>query len=180
MPSEHAGETPATRTETMNKKVTNVVVAGLGGQGVLKASDILADAAFLAGLSVKKSEIHGMSQRGGSVSSDVRFGSEVYSPMVPPGEADYLVILSADQVAPNQHMLAEGGMLIEPKAIDESKLTNKKSLNVAILGVLSSYLDISPEHWRQAIRNALSAKLHEANLQAFEIGRSRGQEMKGE
>ena len=49
--------------------VVNVVVAGLGGQGVLKASGILADAAFRAGLDVKKSEIHGMSQRGGSVSS---------------------------------------------------------------------------------------------------------------
>jgi len=71
----------------MKPDVTNVVIAGLGGQGVLKASDILADAAFLAGLDVKKSEIHGMSQRGGSVTSDVRFGRQVLSPMVPAGEA---------------------------------------------------------------------------------------------
>ena len=55
-------------------KVTNIVIAGLGGQGVLKASDIVAEVAFRAGLDVKKSEIHGMSQRGGSVTSDVRFG----------------------------------------------------------------------------------------------------------
>jgi len=55
-------------------------VAGLGGQGVLKASGILADTAFRAGLDVKKSEIHGMSQRGGSVSSDVRFGDRVFRP----------------------------------------------------------------------------------------------------
>ena len=75
-----------------------MVVAGLGGQGVLKASDIVADAAFRAGLDVKKSEIHGMSQRGGSVSSDVRFGGEVLSPMVPPGEADFLVLLDAGQI----------------------------------------------------------------------------------
>ena len=60
----------------MNSKVTNVVVAGLGGQGVLKASDILAQVAFEHGLDVKKSEIHGMSQRGGSVTSDVRFGRQ--------------------------------------------------------------------------------------------------------
>ena len=66
-------------------KVTNVVVAGLGGQGVLKASDIVADAAFRAGLDVKKSELHGMSQRGGSVSSDVRFGGEVLQPHGPFG-----------------------------------------------------------------------------------------------
>ena len=54
----------------MTTKVVNVVVAGLGGQGVVKASDVLADAAFRNGLDVKKSEIHGMSQRGGSVASD--------------------------------------------------------------------------------------------------------------
>ena len=58
----------------MTNTVVNVVVAGLGGQGVVKASDVLADAAFRCGLDVKKSEIHGMSQRGGSVASDVRFG----------------------------------------------------------------------------------------------------------
>ena len=51
----------------MNNSVTNIVVAGLGGQGVLKASDVIAEVAFRAGLDVKKSEIHGMSQRGGSV-----------------------------------------------------------------------------------------------------------------
>ena len=56
--------------------VTNVVLAGLGGQGVIKASDILADAALRSGLDVKKAEVHGMSQRGGSVTSDVRFGRQ--------------------------------------------------------------------------------------------------------
>ncbi len=77
----------------MDRAVTNVILAGLGGQGVIKASDILADAAFRAGLDVKKAEIHGMSQRGGSVTSDVRFGERVRSPMVPRGEADFLVVL---------------------------------------------------------------------------------------
>jgi hypothetical protein len=74
----------------MKSKTTNVVIAGLGGQGVIKASDILADAAFSTGIDVKKSEIHGMSQRGGSVASDVRFGERVFSPMVTEGEADFL------------------------------------------------------------------------------------------
>ena len=73
----------------MDHKVTNVVIAGLGGQGVLKASDILAEVAFRAGLDVKKSELHGMSQRGGSVSSDVRFGPQVFSPMVPPARRTF-------------------------------------------------------------------------------------------
>ena len=73
---------------------------------MLLASDILADAAFLAGYEVKKSEVHGMSQRGGSVASDVRFGREVFSPMVPPGEADFLVVLAEDQVENNRPRLA--------------------------------------------------------------------------
>ncbi|MGO9246766.1 MAG: 2-oxoacid:acceptor oxidoreductase family protein, partial [Verrucomicrobiia bacterium] len=60
----------------MNDGVTNVIIAGLGGQGVLKAAGIVADVAFRSGLDVKQSELHGMSQRGGSVSSDVRFGRE--------------------------------------------------------------------------------------------------------
>ena len=64
-------------------KVTNIVLAGLGGQGVLKGTDILADVALRAGYDVKKSEIKGMSQRGGSVTGDVRFGDAVFSPMVP-------------------------------------------------------------------------------------------------
>ena len=58
-------------------KTINIIVAGLGGQGVLKASDIVAEAVFAAGFDVKKSEVHGMSQRGGSVSSEVRYGEDV-------------------------------------------------------------------------------------------------------
>ena len=99
-------------------KPTNVVIAGLGGQGVLKASDILAQVAFASGLDVKKSELHGMSQRGGSVSSDVRFGRLVHSPMAPPGEADFLVAIAPDQVAVNRWQLRAGGVLITPASVD--------------------------------------------------------------
>jgi indolepyruvate ferredoxin oxidoreductase beta subunit len=152
--------------------VTNIVFAGLGGQGVLKASDIMAEVAFQAGLDVKKSEIHGMSQRGGSVTSDVRFGATVYSPMVPSGEADYLVVLSADQVEPNRWCLRPGGTLITAAAIPEGSLRDKRSINVALLGCLSRYLSFSEEGWREAIRQNLAPKLHAANLQAFAIGGS--------
>jgi indolepyruvate ferredoxin oxidoreductase beta subunit len=151
---------------------TNIVIAGLGGQGVIKASDIVADASFRAGFDVKKSELHGMSQRGGSVSSDVRFGREVYSPMVPAGEADFLVVVSADQVAVNRHQLRPGGVLIAPDALDAGRLSNGKSLNVALLGVLSRHLEIAESHWLDAIRAAFPEKLHAANLQAFALGRA--------
>ncbi|HEY1255488.1 MAG TPA: 2-oxoacid:acceptor oxidoreductase family protein [Terracidiphilus sp.] len=153
-------------------KPTNVVIAGLGGQGVLKASDILAVVAFSAGVDVKKSELHGMSQRGGSVSSDVRFGECVFSPMVPDGEADFLIVLSADQVPVNEAALGEDGILIEPTLIDEAKLPNKKSINVALLGVLSRHLQFTEEAWITALKNNLAEKLHEANLAAFYLGRN--------
>ncbi|HEY6837256.1 MAG TPA: indolepyruvate oxidoreductase subunit beta [Geobacteraceae bacterium] len=74
----------------MNDRITNILLVGVGGQGILLASEVLSEAFMLAGFDVKKSEIHGMSQRGGSVVSHVRFGKEVFSPIVPEGEGDIL------------------------------------------------------------------------------------------
>ena len=71
--------------------VTNVLLAGVGGQGVLLGSEVIAEVAALAGFEVKKSEVHGMAQRGGSVVSHLRFGAEVFSPLISRGAADYLV-----------------------------------------------------------------------------------------
>jgi indolepyruvate ferredoxin oxidoreductase beta subunit len=156
----------------LKSETTNVVIAGLGGQGVLKASDILCEALFRAGYDVKKSEIHGMSQRGGSVSSDVRFGKKVYSPMVPRGQADYLVVLAESQVEVARPMLRAGGVLIEPSTVDDKRLANRKSLNVALLGALARQLDLAEDTWEAAIRAALPEKLHAANMQAFAIGKS--------
>ncbi|MCD4690305.1 indolepyruvate oxidoreductase subunit beta [bacterium] len=75
----------------MAAKTTNVFIAGVGGQGILLASEILSDVALAKGLDIKKSEVHGMAQRGGSVVSHVRFGDEVHSPVITAGEADLLV-----------------------------------------------------------------------------------------
>jgi indolepyruvate ferredoxin oxidoreductase beta subunit len=151
--------------------VTNVVVAGVGGQGVIKASDILADAACRAGHDVKKAEIHGMSQRGGSVTSDVRFGEAVRSPMVPRGEADFLVVLAPDQVELSRDVLRPGGVLIGPDFVPEESLPNRRSLNVALLGALSRHLDIPERTWLEAMRAALPERLHELNEKAFRMGR---------
>ncbi len=155
----------------MSSEVTNVVIAGLGGQGVLKASDILAQVAFDMGLDVKKSEVHGMAQRGGSVTSDVRFGDKVHSPMVPRGRADFLVVLAPDQVENNRWMLRDGGLLIAPERIHPGALRNPKTLNVALLGVLSAYLDIPESDWLAAIHANLPPKTHAANDAAFTLGR---------
>jgi len=71
--------------------VINILVAGTGGQGVMTAADIIARAAILAGQDVKKTEVAGMAQRGGVVTSHVRFGKQVYSPSITPGSADLLL-----------------------------------------------------------------------------------------
>jgi indolepyruvate ferredoxin oxidoreductase beta subunit len=156
----------------MRSQLTNVVVAGLGGQGVLKASDILADVALRAGYDVKKSEIKGMSQRGGSVTSDVRFGQSVLSPMVPPGAADYLLVLEPTQVEPHKHYLKSDGTLITPDAVDAERLPNKKTLNVALLGALSAHLPLPEAMWLESLREAFPAEFFEANRQAFLTGRT--------
>jgi indolepyruvate ferredoxin oxidoreductase, beta subunit len=74
----------------MSDKITNILLVGVGGQGILLAAEILSETCMLAGFDVKKSEIHGMSQRGGSVVSHVRYGKQVFSPIVPEGEGDIL------------------------------------------------------------------------------------------
>lgn len=75
----------------MNDNIsTNILMAGVGGQGTLLASEILSEVLMQAGYDVKKAEVHGMAQRGGSVVSHVRFGAKVYSPIIPEGEADVL------------------------------------------------------------------------------------------
>jgi indolepyruvate ferredoxin oxidoreductase, beta subunit len=160
------------------RRVTNVVIAGLGGQGVLKASDIVAEAAFRAGFDVKKSEIHGMSQRGGSVASDVRFGPEVFSPMVSAGEADFLVLLDADQLEANRAHLRPGGVLITPTVLAGVTLASRKSLNVALAGALSAWLDIPEETWLDAVRAQLPERLHAPNLSAFHAGRAEGEKQR--
>jgi len=162
----------ATIKKPMSSNVTNVVVAGLGGKGVLKGTDILADVALRAGLDVKKSEIKGMSQRGGSVTGDVRFGGKVFSPMVPLGEADFLLVLEPTQVDPNLHMLRQGGVLITPSAVDAEKLPSKRSLNVALLGALSAHLPMDEASWLEGLRHGFAEQYFEANKQAFLVGRT--------
>ena len=153
-------------------EITNIIAAGLGGQGVLKVTDILADVIFRAGMDVKKSEVHGMSQRGGSVSSEVRFGSKVNSPMVPAGEGDILVVLDMTQLDVARPVLKENGILITPEDVPTDKLSSPKALNVMLLGALSAKLPQFPENLiLEALKRAFPEKLHEANEAMFKIGR---------
>ncbi len=74
----------------MENLTTNILVAGVGGQGVILASDIMSEVFMKAGYDVKKSEVHGMAMRGGIVTSHFRFGKKVYSPLIKQGEVDIL------------------------------------------------------------------------------------------
>ncbi|MGE5531702.1 MAG: indolepyruvate oxidoreductase subunit beta, partial [Bacteroidota bacterium] len=100
--------------------ITNVLLTGVGGQGTITASQVLAEACLLQGWQIKKSEIHGMSQRGGSVESHVRFSpdSTVYSPTIPDGEVDVLLgfeLLEALRGLPQ--VKPEGTIIVDPRRI---------------------------------------------------------------
>ncbi len=94
----------------MSNNITNILVVGTGGQGVMTAAEILSQAAIAQGLDVKKTEVAGMAQRGGVVSSHVRFGHKVLSPEIMPGEADILVGFEAAEAMRWCHFLRPGGV----------------------------------------------------------------------
>lgn len=81
------------------RKNIDFIIAGVGGQGSILASDIIVEVGYLAGYDVKKSEVHGMSQRGGGVESQVRWGDKVYSPLIEKGKADFVVGLEMLEAA---------------------------------------------------------------------------------
>jgi indolepyruvate ferredoxin oxidoreductase, beta subunit len=161
-----------------DEKVLNIVFAGIGGTGVIKASDVLAHAVFIEGYDVKKAEVHGMSQRGGSVRSEVRIGKAVFSPMPPEGEVDFLVIMEASQVENNRHLLApEGRLLMPEKAAPETGRENLaiaqpggKAHNVTLLGRLSVYLPLGGDAWMRAIDACFPEPLRPLNRGAFQLG----------
>ena len=93
-------------------EVTNIALAGVGGQGILLASDVISEAALCAGHDVKKNEVHGMAQRGGSVVSEIRFGKKVHSPVTPDGEVDVLVALEMLEALRHAHRLRVDGIII--------------------------------------------------------------------
>lgn len=191
----------------MSTSITNILLAGVGGQGILLASEILAETFMLAGFDVKKSEIHGMSQRGGSVVSHVRFGKEVFSPVVPEGEGDILfgfelletyryldllrpgakVIVNDFRIQPPSVLLGQERYpedlperikkrFSDFSLIDGLKIAleigNPRIANTALLGVVSSHLDIDVAYWEKAVAKMVPAKALEINLLAFKAGRS--------
>lgn len=94
------------------RDILNISIVGVGGQGTLLASEIICRAALLAGKDLKKSEVHGMAQRGGSVVSQVRIGEKVYSPLIGTGETDLLLAFEKLEALRYAHFLAPDGIAL--------------------------------------------------------------------
>ena len=96
----------------MDKDILNIILVGVGGQGIILASEVLSETALEAGFDVRKSEVHGMSQRGGSVSSHVRIGKQVRSPLIELGGADYMLAFEKVEGLRSSDFLTENGTII--------------------------------------------------------------------
>lgn len=127
--------------------VTTVVLAGVGGQGTILAGDVLAKVAVAEGHDVKLSEVHGMAQRGGSVDTVVRFGEQVFSPVVDPGAADHLIAFELIEAARALRFLHPGGRLIvnrrivAPLPVLIGDLEVPEEIEPALLGEGALFLD---------------------------------------
>jgi indolepyruvate ferredoxin oxidoreductase beta subunit len=146
------------RNTGMKNGTTNVLVVGVGGQGVLLASEILCEVAKVMGLDAKKSEVHGMSQRGGVVTSHVRFGKQVHSPLIPDGEADVILAFEVAEGLRWVGELKEGGTII---------VNNQKIVPPIITTGKFTY----PEQTEKRIKE--QAK-HAVVLDAFELATNLG------
>ncbi len=185
---------------------TNILIAGVGGQGTLLTSKILGNVAIKKGYDVKVSEVHGMSQRGGSVVTYVKFSDKkVYSPIIDEGQADIIMAFELLEAYRSINYLKKGGkMLVNTQKINpmpvitgaasypdniieniKEKNINLKSIdalpaaieagteravNVVLIGVLATTMDIPKEDWIDVIRNTVPEKFLEINLKAFENG----------
>ena len=179
----------------------NIIIVGVGGQGILLTSKILGHLSLRMGKDIKVSEVHGMSQRGGSVITHVRIGDKVDSPLVDAGQADYVLSFEKLEAMRAEGYLRENGVMIyntqkmlpmpvisgkavypekEPAAknrvaVDALELAGKagsvRSVNIVLLGVLSAFSDWDEQAWKDSIAACVPPKTLEVNLKAFDEGR---------
>jgi len=176
----------------------DVIIVGVGGQGILLTSNIISQAALDSGLDVKKSETHGMAQRGGSVVTHVRIGDKVNSILIPKGEADVLIASEPVEALRYMDYLGSKGKAIvnsvpikvpgypdTKQVMDELKKQGAVVLdaleiakkaghpltqNVVLVGAASKYLPMNEDSLKSSIKKIVSKKLDE-NLAAFDLGR---------
>lgn len=119
----------------------SILLVGVGGQGTILASKILTTGLMEAGYDVKMSEIHGMSQRGGSVSSQVRYGEKVYSPVIEKGSADIVVAFEKMEALRNLDYLREGGTLVvnDEEIPSQSVVIGEEEYPADVLGEIQKH-----------------------------------------
>ena len=161
----------------MKNDTYNIIFGGIGGQGILKASEICGWAAVLDGFHVKKSEVHGMAQRGGSVESHLRFGKNVYSPLIGEAKADYLVCFHEEEHGRLKPFLKPKGTdLLNCLIKARESVTNPRHLNTFMVGLLAAQLPISEKSWLKALKIVFKKKILKENVEVFlkakGIGRS--------
>ncbi|MEO0083094.1 MAG: indolepyruvate oxidoreductase subunit beta [candidate division WOR-3 bacterium] len=147
----------------MKNKITNIICCGVGGQGVLLFTDILANVAMSAGLDVKKSEVHGMAQRGGSVISQLRYGEKVFSPLIEETTADFIVGFEKLETLRYLHYLSEKGKVL----VDD--------LEIAPLPVLVGETEYPKDILPRIKARAKKVYVIEAFNRALQLGESRTQ-----
>ncbi len=107
---------------------TNILICGVGGQGILLAGEILSEAAMESGYDVKKSEVHGMAQRGGSVVSHVRYGEKIYSPLIPKGDANYLFSFERmETLRYLDYLKSDGAIIVNDQKISPTVVNIKEA-----------------------------------------------------
>jgi len=127
-------------------KTTNFLLVGVGGQGTLLASNVLAEVGLRAGYEVKKSEVHGMAQRGGSVSSHVRWGQTVFSPLIGAGEVDILVAFERLEALRYLSMLRPGArVLVNDYAIVPMSVTAGDAVYPSREEIVATLRQVTPE-----------------------------------
>lgn len=183
-------------------------MTGIGGQGIILASDVVGNTALNSKYDIKKTDTLGMAQRGGSVVSHIRIADKVYSPLIKEGNVDILLAFEKLEAARWAHFLKNNGFAIinnyssppfsvsigneeypsddrilaiikhrtqKIKLIRGNKLAKRigsvKSLNMLLLGCISTLMPFPVEVWKESISQHLPPTLHEINLAAFDHGR---------
>jgi indolepyruvate ferredoxin oxidoreductase beta subunit len=173
-------------------KKQDVLIVGVGGQGIVLASDILGEVALAAGYDVKKTDTLGMAQRGGSVVSHVRIADKVWSPLIKEGQVDIheggATIVNNQSTPPLSVSLGtqrypgdkeiEGILRQWAKRFyfvdgthEAKELGDIRTLNILMLGCLSSFLPIGIDVWKGCISQRLSPNILKMNMVAFDKGR---------
>ncbi len=149
----------------MNGQTKNILIVGVGGQGTLLTSRIIARVAVQLGYDVKVSEIHGMAQRGGSVVSQVRYGEKIYSPIIKKGDADIILAFEKLEAARWLDYLKPGGMVIinndrvDPLPVMTGKVKYPEDITDKIKGLIEKTFVVDATNLAVACGNVRAANV---------------------